>query len=65
MTLGELILELASIDNNQNIPHSEMMGWEIEIQDCSGKCEILSLYCDEKREKILIDIDWEEANDTP
>lgn len=63
MTLGELILGLASIDNNQNIPHREMMEWKIEIQDASGQCEILSLYCDEKTKTIQIDIDWIEAKD--
>lgn len=56
MKLGELILDLASIDNRQNIPQREMMDWKVEILTSEGKKLLLSIYCDEKEEKIFIDI---------
>lgn len=58
MTLGELILDLASIDNTQNIPQREMMDWDVCISDEEvSSFEVLSFYCDESKRKIYIDIE--------
>lgn len=57
MTLAELILDLASIDNHQNIPQREMMDWDVELNDASFKLNIVSIYCDEDKKKIYIDIE--------
>ena len=56
MKLGELILDLASIDNHQNLPQREMMDWKVKILTSSGEKFLLSVYCDEDKEEICIDI---------
>lgn len=59
MKLRDLILELASIDNEEYLPQRALLDFDVKFctKDGSPLETVLSIYCDEKKQKICIDLE--------